>query len=99
MRKAWPAVAAALIAGATGLPAQAQRATPASGAAPGQQPLMLQSPPADIAMPPGYDPRLGADRFGGTGDGCNPAWPCRLQLFGVIDRNGGVGLKGTALTW
>jgi len=99
MRKAWPAVAAALIAGACGLPAQAQQAMPASGATPGQRPLILQSPPADIAMPPGYDPRLGADRFGGTGDGCNPAWPCRLQLFGVIEKNGGVGLKGTALTW
>jgi hypothetical protein len=99
MRRAWPAVAAALIVGAYGLPTQAQQATPASPAAPGQQPLMLQSPPADIAMPPGYDPRLAVDRFGGTGDGCDPAWPCRLRLFGVIDKNGGVGLKGTALTW
>ena len=99
MRKAWPAIAAALIVGAYGLPAQAQRATPASGAAAAQRPLMLQSPPADIAMPPGYDSRLAVDRSGGAGDGCDPAWPCRLRLFGVIEKNGGVGLKGAALTW
>ena len=99
MRKAWPAVAAALIAAACGLPAQAQQAVPASGAAAAQTPLILQSPPVVFATPPGYDPRLSADRFGGTRDGCDPAWPCGLRLFGVIDKNGGVGLKGTALTW
>jgi hypothetical protein len=99
MRKAWLAVAAAQIAVACGLPAQAQQAMPASRAVAGQRPLILQSPPADIAVPPDYDPRPAADRFGGMRDGCDPPWPCRLRLFGVIDRNGGVGLKGTALTW
>jgi hypothetical protein len=99
MRKAWLAVAAAQIAAACALPAQAQQATPASRAVAAQRPLILQSPLADIAAPFSYDPRLSADRFGGTRDGCDPAWPCRLQLFGVIDRTGGVGLKGTALTW
>jgi hypothetical protein len=99
MRKAWLAVGAALIAAACGLPAQAQQAMPASGAAAAQRPLILQSPPADLAPPPSFDPQLGADRFGATHDGCNPAWACRLRLFGVIDKNGGVGLKGTALTW
>ena len=99
MRKAWLAVAAAQIAAACALPAQAQQATPTLSAAVGQRPLILQSPPADIAAPSGYNPRLGADRLSGTHDGCEPGWPCRLQLFGVIDRNGGGGLKGTALTW
>src|SRR5271169_6484513 len=99
MRKAWLAVAVAQIAAACALPAQAQQATPASRAVAAQRPLILQSPPADIAAPSGYNPRLGADRLSGTHDGCEPGWRCRLQLFGVIDRNGGVGLKGTALTW
>jgi hypothetical protein len=98
MRRAWPVVAAALIAAMCGLPARAQQAMPAPGAA-APRPLILQPPPADIARPPGDGPLLAADRFGGARDGCNPAWPCRLQLFGVIARNGGFGLKGTALTW
>jgi hypothetical protein len=99
MKKAWRAVAAAVTVAACALPARAQQAVPTSIGTAGKQPLMLQPPPADIAAPSGYDPRLASDRFGGTRDGCDPAWPCRLQLFGVIDRNGGVGLKGTALTW
>jgi hypothetical protein len=99
MRRAWPVVAAALVAAACGLPAPAQRATSASAAAAVQWPLILQPPSPDIAGLPGDSPRLAADRSGGTGDGCNPAWPCRLQLFGVIEKNGGIGLKGAALTW
>jgi hypothetical protein len=92
-------VAAALIVAACGLPAWAQQATPAPGAAAGQRALNLRPPPADIAAPPNSGPLLSAGRDGGTPDACNPAWPCRLQLFGVIERNGGIGLKGTALTW
>src|SRR5271169_213423 len=99
MRRTWPVVAAALIAAMSGLPARAQQATSAPGAAAVQWPLMLQSPPADIAARPGYEPLLAAEPSSGTRDGCDPAWPCRLQLFGVIEKNGGIGLKGTALTW
>ncbi len=99
MRRAGPAVAAALIAAACGPPAWAQLATPTPGMAAVQRPLVLQAPPADFARPLNSGPRLSTDRYGRTGDGCNPAWPCRLRLFGVIEKNGGVGLKGTALTW
>jgi hypothetical protein len=31
--------------------------------------------------------------------GCAPAWTCRVQLFGAIQKYGGVGLKGTPFTW
>ncbi|MGH7045306.1 MAG: hypothetical protein ACREE2_02810 [Stellaceae bacterium] len=56
-------------------------------------------PPVDLTTPPNNDPGLATapDRAGR--DDCEPTWPCRLRLFGVIQKNGGVGLKGTALTW
>jgi hypothetical protein len=57
----------------------------------------LQPPPADFAVPPAANPRLPAEPD--RKNGCAPAWPCRLRLFGIIEKNGGVGLKGTALTW
>jgi hypothetical protein len=77
-------------------PAAAQQ--PLSGAGPPpQQRLMLQRPPGDVGSPPSFDPRL-ATTPEPNGD-CAPPWRCRLQLFGIIEKNGGVGLKGTALTW
>lgn len=83
--------AAALLTAACALPAQAQQNA--------QRPLMLALPPADPAAPRYDDPRLAAGPDNDGPGGCAPIWPCRLQLFGVIERNGGVGLKGTALTW
>jgi hypothetical protein len=99
MRRAWAAAAAALLAAACALPAQAQQTMPASGAPAAGRPLMLQAPPSDIGTPPNDDPRVAADPDEGKREGCIPAWPCRVQLFGVIERNGGIGLKGIALTW
>jgi len=89
------ALAAVLLA-AGALPAEAQQAAPASGSL---RPLNLQPPPPDIGIPPSREAGVSADRDQGQRETCAPAWPCRLQLFGVIQRNGGVGLKGTALSW
>jgi hypothetical protein len=77
-------------------------APPAARAQPDQQ-LRLQLPPIDLTTPPDNDPQRflnGPDHFGN--ENCAPAWPCRLRLFGtlgVVDKYGGVGLKGTALFW
>jgi hypothetical protein len=62
-----------------------------------RQQLELQPPAADFAAPPANQPRLSARPDPNAN--CAPAWPCRLRLFGIIEKNGGVGLKGTALTW
>jgi hypothetical protein len=103
MRRSWTAAAAALIAAGYGLPAEAGQGMPAPGmpalgAPAAQWPLVLPSP-ADIARPPSADPWVAVDPDRAGGGGCAPAWPCRLQLFGVIQKNGGVGLKGVVLTW
>jgi hypothetical protein len=78
------------------VPATAQQSAP-GGARPAGRQLVLQPPPADFGSPPISDPRLTAGPEP-KGD-CAPAWRCRLRLFGVIGKNGGVGLKGAALTW
>jgi hypothetical protein len=58
--------------------------------------LNLQPPSADLPAPPAAERRLAGP---GQDDSCARAWPCRLQLFGYTGRYGGIGLKGTALTW
>ena len=92
------ALGAALVASGWALPAPARQLMPNWGELVLPQPADPTAPPEGLGMP---DHRLpfpaDADRDGRRG--CMPAWPCRLQLFGVIDKNGGVGLKGTALTW
>jgi hypothetical protein len=97
-------VAAALIAMAWADPAATQQvASPpqswnASRNSRGvQTSLVLQLPPANLGILPATSPRLQARPD--QNRGCMPQWPCRLQLFGIIQKNGGVGLKGTALTW
>lgn len=69
-----------------------------SGGGPQVRPptLNLQPPSADLAAPPSKKRRLVAP---GQDDSCAPAWSCRLQLFGNTGKYGGIGLKGTALTW
>jgi hypothetical protein len=57
----------------------------------------LRPPPADLAAPLRTGPRLAATPDQAAG--CAPEWACRLRLFGEIEKYGGVGLKGTALTW
>jgi hypothetical protein len=99
MARVWPALATALVTAACGLPAQAQPPMSPSGSPAAQHPLIFLPPPADIGRPPTNDPWLMAQPHQGDPSSCAPAWPCRLRLFGVIEKNGGIGLKGTALTW
>jgi hypothetical protein len=93
------AAAAALLAAlvVSSEPAMAQH--PGSGGSPAVRSptLNLQLRSADLAAPPSDKRRLAAP---GQDETCAPAWPCRLQLFGYTGKyGGGVGLKGTALTW
>jgi hypothetical protein len=93
-----PATGAALLAGALlfAQPATAQQAVLSDRQA-AQRPLMLQAPALDFRSAPAISPR---STVGPRQESeCAPAWPCRLRLFGVIDRTGGVGLKGPVLTW
>jgi hypothetical protein len=62
-----------------------------------QTPLVLQLPPANLGTLPATIPRFQTRPDQNTN--CAPQWPCRLQLFGIIQKNGGIGLKRTALTW
>jgi len=89
------AAGAALVAAVLfGLPAAAQQAAPS-----GSRPLSLTLPPFPAET---GEPVMGDGQFAPRGEreqNCAPAWTCRMQLFGTIQRNGGVGLKGTAFTW
>jgi len=92
-----PAIAAgaALVAAVLfALPAVAQQPAPS-----GSRPLSLTLP---SYLPETGEPVIGDPQFAAKGEraqSCAPAWTCRVQLFGTIQRNGGVGLKGTAFTW
>jgi hypothetical protein len=89
------AAGAALVAAVLfGLPAAAQQPAPS-----GSGPLLLTLPPYP---PETGEPVIGDPQFAPKGEraqSCEPAWTCRVQLFGAIQKNGGVGLKGTAFTW
>jgi hypothetical protein len=93
-----PLLAAMLAAWLAGLPAAAQQ-TPAA-----VDHLILMPPPAPgstAAAPPGHEPVLGQPP---TGTGvpaidCGRDLPCRVGLRGVLGRNGGFVVEGTALTW
>jgi hypothetical protein len=85
--------AAALIAAAIGaLPAAAQQAVSSA-------PMTLALPPhpTDTGKPVIHDPPFTAKSDDDTG--CAPGFSCRLRLLGVIQNNGAVELRGTALTW
>ena len=77
-------------------PVGAQQATAAATPVLHQQRLVLQPPPADIGAVPVFGRPPDQP---GQAAGCAPAWPCRLRLFGVIEKSGGIGLKAPILTW
>jgi hypothetical protein len=91
-----PLLAAMLAAWLGGLPAAAQQTPTATGY------LVLTPPPGSIAAaPPGREPVLGQPPAG-TGVpaiDCGRDLPCRVGLRGVLGRNGGFVVEGTALTW
>jgi hypothetical protein len=93
------AIAALLAILLSAAPAAAQQSgSPATPATPAARPptLSLQPHPAALAAPPPSGQRLAPP---GQTDDCAPAWPCQLRAFGFTGKYGGVGLKGTALTW
>jgi len=95
LRSAAIAAVAALVAAVLFLlPAAAQQPAPS-----GSRPLSLTLPsyPTETGEPVIGDPQFAPK--GEREQNCSPAWTCRVQLFGTIQRNGGVGLKGTAFTW
>ena len=81
------ALAAALVAMLAALPAAAQQ-------------LWAPLPhPTDSGKPVIFDPQFAAEAENDRRLGCAPGLPCRWQLLGVIQNNGAVELRATALTW
>jgi hypothetical protein len=88
MRRWTPA--AAVIAFAVVLPADAQQA-PA--------PLISLPHPTDAGKPLIDDPRFVARGDNDWKFGCTPGLQCQLRLLGVIQNNGAVELRATAFKW
>ena len=88
----WLRAVALIAAAISTLPAAAQQAV--DGGAPA---LSLPPYPTEAGKPVIYGPRYiqksDEDR------GCAPGFSCRLRLLGVIQNNGALELRATALTW
>jgi hypothetical protein len=80
------------------LPAAAQQAPPTVG-----QRLVLPAPAAPdwnaVGKPRSPDPGASALPSGEPLLDCGRDLPCRVRLRGVLGRNGGVAVEGTAFTW
>ena len=55
--------------------------------------------PTDSGKPVIFDPQFAAKADSDRRLGCAPASQCRWRLLGVIQNNGAVELRATALTW
>jgi hypothetical protein len=55
--------------------------------------------PPDSGKPVIFDPQFAAKAENDRRLGCAPGSLCRWQLLGVIQNNGAVELRATALTW
>ena len=55
--------------------------------------------PTDSGKPVIFDPQFAAKSDTDRRLGCTPGSQCRWQLLGVIQNNGAVELRATALTW
>ena len=67
-----------------------------------QQAPLLWAPlphPTDSGKPVIFDPQFAAKAESDRRLGCAPGLQCRWQLLGVIQNNGVVVLRATALTW
>ena len=82
-------VAAALAALTAALPAAAQQAAP----------WVPLPHPTDSGKPVIFDPQFAAKAENERRLGCAPGSQCRWQLLGVIQNNGAVELRATALRW
>jgi hypothetical protein len=77
----------------------AAAAAPAAGQQAVASPPYLLPRPAETGKPllPGrYSPEAAEPA---ALPGCAPAAACRLRLFGAIEKNGAVMLRGTAFSW
>ena len=90
--RCWPSGAALFTAAVCALPAAAQQAVRGGPAT-----LTLPPHPTDAGKPIIYDPQFVAKSD--DEKDCAPRFSCRLRLFGVIQNNGAVELRGTAFTW
>jgi hypothetical protein len=88
MRYGTPAAALAMVIFA--LPVAAQQL---------QRPWASLPYPADSGKPVIFDPQFSANADNDRRLGCAPGSQCRWQLLGVIQNNGAVELRATALTW
>ncbi len=95
MARGWPPAAALLLALAGAPGASAQQAAP--DAAPG--PLYLPPRPAEAGKPLAWDRQLGGEAERDARAQCAPVLSCRVQLLGVIEKNGAVMLRGRAFAW
>jgi len=64
-----------------------------------QQPWAPLPHPTDSGKPVILDPQFAAKADNDRRLGCAPGSQCRWQLVGVIQNNGAVELRATALTW
>jgi hypothetical protein len=64
-----------------------------------QQPWAPLPHPTDSGKPVIFDPQFAAKADDDRRLGCAPGSQCRWQLLGVIQNNGAVELRATALTW
>jgi hypothetical protein len=55
--------------------------------------------PTNSGKPVIFDSQFAAKAENDRRLGCAPGSPCRWQLLGVIQNNGAVELRATALTW
>jgi hypothetical protein len=55
--------------------------------------------PTESGKPVIFDPQFAAKSESDRRLGCAPGSHCRWQLLGVIQNNGAVELRATALTW
>jgi hypothetical protein len=84
------ATAAALVALLAALPAAAQLLP---------VPWTPLPHPTDSGKPVIFDPQFSAKAENDRRLGCAPGSQCRWQLLGVIQNNGAIELRATALTW
>ena len=84
------ALAAALAILIVALPAAAQQL---------EAPWTSLPHPTDSGKPVIFDPQFSAKADNDRRLGCAPGAQCRWQLLGVIQNNGAVELRATALTW
>jgi hypothetical protein len=97
--RGWAAAAAFVAAIAAVAPAGAQQSASALALPTGQTLLPLPPHPAETGKPVIFDPQFAAKADDDQRSGCSPGLSCRVQLLGVIQKNGAVVLRTTFFRW